>query len=89
MEGVYDHLASKSDLAELRAEQKADITELRAELKADIAELRAEQKADIAELRIDLAQRETRLIKWMVGTVVAGMAAGASVAVAIGGLLGG
>ena len=51
---------------------KADI----AEVKADIAELRGEVKAEIAEL-------ETRLIKWMVGTQIGGIAAFAAVATAI------
>ena len=36
LEGTYEHLATKADIAELRGEFKADIAELRGELKADI-----------------------------------------------------
>ncbi len=40
LEGAYEHLATKADIAELRGEFKADI----AELKADIAELKGSLK---------------------------------------------
>ena len=43
----HDALATKADLADM----KADIAELRASTKAEIAELRASMKADLAELR--------------------------------------
>ena len=39
--------------------------------------------------KADLALHETRLIKWMIGTVVTGMAAAPAVAVAVNRLLGG
>ncbi len=51
----------KADMTELRAELKADMTELRAELKGDIAELRTELKGDIAELRTDMAGLRTEI----------------------------
>lgn len=68
LEGVYEHLASKADVARvetqiagLRAELKGDIAGLdtqmvglRAELKDDIAGLRTELKGDIAGLRTEL-----------------------------------
>ena len=44
--GGRDDLATKADLAELRA----DLTELRADTKAGFAELRADTKAGMAEL---------------------------------------
>ena len=47
LEGVYDHLASKADLAELRAVLKDDITRVESGLKDDIARLQAE----MAELK--------------------------------------
>jgi ribosomal protein L29 len=47
------HLATKADLADLRAEMKADHAGLREETKADYAELRTEMKADYAELRTE------------------------------------
>ena len=51
---VFQGVATKEDIAELRSATSEDIAELRAETKADIAELRAETKADIAALRADL-----------------------------------
>ena len=62
------NVATKADVAELRAEigelrtaSKADVAELRSELKADILELRSELKADILDLRSEFARLETRL----------------------------
>jgi uncharacterized coiled-coil DUF342 family protein len=100
LEGVYEHLSSKADVAEV----KAEVTEVKADvagLKADVAGLKTDVtglKADVAGLKTemthvatkaDLALQETRLIKWMIGTVVTGMAAAAAVAVAVDRLLGG
>ena len=73
LEGVYDHLASKADMAEV----KAEVTEV----KAEVAGLKTEM-AHVAT-KADLALQENRLIKWMTGTVVTGMAAAAAVAVAV------
>lgn len=66
LEGAYEHLATKADLSELRAEFKTDIGELKAEFKTDIGELKAEFKDDIGALQVSL-------IKWMVGLVLGGM----------------
>lgn len=41
-EAAHDDLATKADLAALKAELKADIAAVRAELKADIAEVKAD-----------------------------------------------
>ncbi len=51
LEAAYEHLATKSDITELRGEMKADIAELRNEMQAGNAELRGEMKADNAALR--------------------------------------
>ncbi len=40
LEGAYEHLATKADIAELRGELKTDI----AELKAELAELKGSLK---------------------------------------------
>ena len=78
IEGGYEHLATKADVADVRAE----LTNVKAELKADIAELRTELKADVAEangkvdrLTIEMARMETRLLLRMGGLVVAAVAA--------------
>ena len=75
----------KSEIAELRSEQRTQIAEVRTEianldtrLSTQIAELRVEQqtgiagvRTEIAEVRTEIASLETRLIRWMVGTVLA------------------
>lgn len=47
LEGVYDHLASKADIAELRAILKDDIARVESDLKGDIVHV----QTDIAELK--------------------------------------
>ena len=49
-----EHLATKADLAELKAELKGDVEALRAATKADLAELKGDLKADLAELKGDV-----------------------------------
>ena len=63
-----DSVATKADIAELRAdmaalrtELKGDIAELRTELKGDIAELRTELKGDMAGLRTEIQAVELRM----------------------------
>ena len=51
LEGVYDHLASKADVAKVETQ----IADLRAELKGDIAGLRTELKGDIAKVETQIA----------------------------------
>ena len=76
-----DH-ASRTDLAELRAESRSEITEfraevrsqiaeLRAEVQSEIAELRTEVQSEIAELRTDLASRDSRLTWRFAGAMLA------------------
>jgi hypothetical protein len=54
-----DQLATKNDLAMLKAELKADITEVKVELKADISLLKEEMK----EVKIDL-------LKWFIPLIL-------------------
>lgn len=56
LEGAYKHLATKADLADVKAELKAALADVKAELKADIAELKVETVKSIADLRHDLSQ---------------------------------
>ena len=55
-----------------------------AELRTEMAEMRTEQRTRDAELRTEMASLETRLVRWMIGTVIAT----ASLTVAIVRLLG-
>ena len=48
-----------------------------------------EEARDIFATKADLAQMETRLVKWMVGMMLGGMATAAAVALAVQRLLGG
>lgn len=85
LEGAYEHLATKADISDLKAELKTDISDSRAELKADVSELKTDvsdlrtenthmaTKADLAELRADMERLHSSTIKWMVGLVLGGM----------------
>lgn len=86
LEGAYEHLATKADLGELKADLKSDIAELRAEhthmaTKADLGELKAEFKDDMGKLQVSL-------IKWMVGLVLGGMVGITGLVIAVMRLMG-
>ena len=72
LEAGYEHVATKEDLATLRAEFKADIGELRAEFKADIGDLRAE-----------MGKMEARLVKWIVAWTLGAIVAVATIVIAM------
>ena len=76
LEGAYDHLASKADLAELRAVLKDDTARLQAEitrvengLKDDITRL----KDDIARLQAEMAELKGS-VKILVVAMTSGLA---------------
>ena len=80
LEGVYDHLASKADLAELRSILKDDITRIESGLKGDIARLQAEitrvesgLKDDIAHLQAEMAELKGS-VKILVVVMTSGLA---------------
>src|SRR5258708_2967337 len=64
-EATVESVATKLDIAGLRAELKQDIAELRTELKQDIADLRTELKQEIAGVRVEMAALESRMLRWM------------------------
>jgi hypothetical protein len=63
------NLATKADLAAV----KADVAALAASMKADIAALAASTKADLAThaatAKTDLAETKTEILKWMFGSM--------------------
>ena len=61
------HAEMQTQIAELQTQ----IAELRTEQRTQAAELRTEQRTQAAELRTEIASLETRLVRWMVGTVIA------------------
>ena len=72
---VIPYLATKADLAELRAElaiiphlaTKADVAAVHLAMKADVAEV----KTDVVAVKADVAAVETRIIKWIIATMLA------------------
>ncbi len=68
------HLATKADLAELRAATKADFAGFKAEAKADLTEFKTATKADFtnfkAETKADLAELKADLFKWLVPLLI-------------------
>ena len=78
LEGVYDHLASKADLAELRAVLKDDIAHVESGLKDDMARLQAEITRVESSLRNDMArlQAEMAELKGSVKVLVVVMTSG-------------
>lgn len=76
---VFQGVATKEDIGELRSatqsdigELRAEIGELRAEMKAEIGELRSETKADIAELKVDL-QKFRADLTWRMVVIMGGL----------------
>lgn len=74
IEGGYEHLATKADLAQMQAELKADIARVETELKADIGRLDGEVgdvRGEIGGLRgeINALRGEIRGIKWWLVSV--------------------
>jgi hypothetical protein len=55
LEGAYEHLATKADLADLKADLKGDMGNLKADLKGDVGNLKAELKGDLNKVIISLA----------------------------------
>ena len=69
LEGVYDHLASKADLAVLRADLKDDI----ARLQAEITRVENGLKDDIARLQAEMAELKGS-VKILVVAMTSGLA---------------
>ena len=69
LEGVYDHLASKADLAELRAVLKDDI----ARLQAEITRVESGLKEDMARLQAEMAELRGS-VKILVVVMTSGLA---------------
>ena len=83
LEGAYDHLATKADVADVRTEI-ANVRIEVAELRTEVAKGRAETAAMETRTRAETAAMETRMVKWIVS--VAGI--GVAITVALNRLLG-
>ncbi len=78
---VFQGVATKEDIGEVRTELKTDIAEVRAELKAEIAEvrteiagLRGEMKEDHARLRADFEKFRADMT-WRMVVIMGGLLA--------------
>ena len=71
LEAVYEHVATKADLAAAEARLQAQI---------------AAAKVEIANLKADLARMENRFLRWIVPTIFGGISIGMGVAVAVASL---
>lgn len=49
---------------------KRDLAELRADLRAEMAEMRAELKMDIASMKVDIASFQRTMTNWMLTLLV-------------------
>jgi hypothetical protein len=77
LEAVLPTLATKADLAELRAEMRVQIEQLRAETRLQNEQLRAEMRVQNEQLRAEMERLRTemqRLVasmyKWLIATVL-------------------
>ena len=67
-------LATKEDIANVKADLKEDIAEVKTELKNDIAEVKIKLEKNIAEVKTDIAEVKTELktsYKWIKGILIA------------------
>ena len=78
LEGVYEHLATKADIARLEGQHtglegeiKAESTRLEGEIKAESTRLEGEIKAAVAELKTELHKGLNRNLYITIGAVVA------------------
>ena len=83
LEGVYEHLATKTDIANLNTEianVRTNITSLESGLRTDMANSEARlsagtasletgMKSEMANFRTELREMEVRLTRWMIGSM--------------------
>ena len=60
-----EQLATRGDVAGVRAE----IADVRAELRSEIAGVRAELRTEIAGVRTEIGHAKSELIRWCVGSI--------------------
>ena len=68
-EAISGDLATKADIAELRAEIVALGSELRAEIATLGADLRTEFRTEIASIRTEIATLRTSTAQWIIAAV--------------------
>ena len=66
-----DMAAVRADIAGIEAVSKADIAGIEAALKADIAALKADLEFKMSQLEVKVEASKTDLLKWMIGAMIA------------------
>ena len=81
-DAVGGNVATKADLAEVKAELKSEIAAFRAELKSEIAAVKVEVAEIRAELKTDLGHLEARLHRhlWIMAAGIVGLTVSLTVA---------
>ena len=65
IEGAYGHLATKEDVANLRADMRTAIAESETRVTRLVAESETRTTKLIAELRAEIAESQTKSTRWM------------------------
>ena len=73
LEGAYEHLATKADVADVKVEV-AEVKVEVAELKSEIARVEAKIDTRFAELQTIMERRFATQTRWFVGFMLSGMA---------------
>ena len=67
-QAIHDNVASKADIAAIRA----DIAALRSEMRADLGAIRGETRAEFAAVRGEIREMEQRIVIRLGGMIVIG-----------------
>jgi hypothetical protein len=76
LDTALPQLATKAELHAVRVE----IGGLRSDMNEKLGSLRSDMNAHVGSLRSDMNAMETRILKWMVGTMISGMALAVAIA---------
>lgn len=74
LEGVYEHLATKADIEALRGDFEKAAESLRGDFEKAAESLRGDFEKAIESMRGDIGRAEARMLRWAMGTIIAGAA---------------
>ncbi len=70
IKAVLPHLATRDELRSVEGTLQAEIRSVEGSLRAEIRSVEGTLKAEVNALRADTNARDTRNIKWLIGTVI-------------------
>ncbi len=80
LEGVYEHLATKADIADLRTEFQTGMERQRSEFQTGMERQRSEFQTGMEQQRseflTEMERQKVDLIKWMISLIVGASALG-------------